>query len=661
MAPRLSQSSQKQDRGYKSKPKTVKLGTPLISTQVQKYDPLTAFSLSQSGGDELAHGGMQKSPKGKGKERDVGYLSVSSPDTDDRLWAELPVHVRKVEDVRRWFHEAFEGGPLGKLRRYRRILVLTGQAGTAKTTTVRVLGREMNFNILEWGNSGSDDNVNDTSYDSYESAFTKFETFFNRATNCRNLLPLVEMSGATSSQQSQKAQNANSRHIVLLEDLPNILHSSTQARFHATLRCLVDRPPSDPPVPVVIIISDSRPRGEAYDEHGVYSRGRNGDGEGVIDIRTVIPRDLLGGPYVTNIGFNPIAPTLLRRALQTLLSTHSSNKDGQPSKEVLDVVVESANGDIRNAIMALQFAYTIGSRDGKSRKRKKGGNIPTSMLESITRREQSLVLFHLLGKVLYNKRKGDPLSSSTSAKDAQREKMQELLMEDPPSLPFWLKEHERRASKVDVDMLYGNSPIDSSLLSLYIHQNYTQFVDGLDECDRIVECLSWVDSSGGEVWYQANPYRFHILSMGTLHALPSPVTRRNQKFIKPQFFEYLENEKEAWDSVHDTRNWLAHSANKSLDNSWRTCSWSGMEVALELGGVLKALERCHGTSRPPRTHQRFSRMEFQSEQLTSQQLTEDDVDIEEASSQMNDMYSGHARGNEEISGQWLESDEIEEF
>jgi len=33
--------------------------------------------------------------------------------------AELAVHVRKVEDVRRWFNEAFEGGPSGKLKRYR--------------------------------------------------------------------------------------------------------------------------------------------------------------------------------------------------------------------------------------------------------------------------------------------------------------------------------------------------------------------------------------------------------------------------------------------------------------------------------------------------------------------------------------------------------------
>jgi len=34
-----------------------------------------------------------------------------------------------------------------------RILVLTGPAGTAKTTTLRVLAREMGFEIVEWRNS----------------------------------------------------------------------------------------------------------------------------------------------------------------------------------------------------------------------------------------------------------------------------------------------------------------------------------------------------------------------------------------------------------------------------------------------------------------------------------------------------------------------------
>lgn len=47
-------------------------------------------------------------------------------------------------------------------------------------------------------------------------------------------------------------------------------------------------------------------------------------------------------------------------------------------------------------------------------------------------------------------------------------------------------------------MLYADTPIDSSLLSLYIHQNYTQYCNELDEVDGVVDWLSYVDSSGGD-------------------------------------------------------------------------------------------------------------------------------------------------------------------
>lgn len=173
--------------------------------------------------------------------------------------------------------------------------------------------------------------------------------------------------------------------------------------------------------------------------------------------------------------FNPIAPTLLRKALQALLSTQFSSSDSKsapPSKEFLDIVVESANGDIRSAIMALQFACVVELPGGKGRKKNhKGGNARV-VLEAVTRREQSLALFHLVGKVLYNKRtylpslfhfhpavaelcfvgKGDPPSSSATAKDIQREKDLDSRLKDSPKMPPFLEGHMRRTSRVDVDV-----------------------------------------------------------------------------------------------------------------------------------------------------------------------------------------------------------------
>lgn len=45
-------------------------------------------------------------------------------------------------------------------------------------------------------------------------------------------------------------------------------------------------------------------------------------------------------------------------------------------------------------------------------------------------------------------------------------------------------------------MLYADSPVDTSLLSLYVHQNYTQFCDDVDHCDALIANLSAVDTIG---------------------------------------------------------------------------------------------------------------------------------------------------------------------
>jgi len=105
---------------------------------------------------------------------------------------------------------------------------------------------------------------------------------------------------------------------------------------------------------------------------------------------------------LTERRFNPIAPTLMRKALQALLNRHFTayTSYAKPTKEVLDTVIESSNGDIRSAIMTLQFSCVTSS----SKASKKKGVTNKLAIESVSRREQSLVLYHLMGKLLYNKR-----------------------------------------------------------------------------------------------------------------------------------------------------------------------------------------------------------------------------------------------------------------
>lgn len=70
---------------------------------------------------------------------------------------ELGVHPKKVQDVANWVGEAYNS----KLAKYRRLLVMSGPTGAAKTATLRVLAKELDIDILEYRNSGNLEFAND--------------------------------------------------------------------------------------------------------------------------------------------------------------------------------------------------------------------------------------------------------------------------------------------------------------------------------------------------------------------------------------------------------------------------------------------------------------------------------------------------------------------
>ncbi|THH00552.1 hypothetical protein EW145_g7063 [Phellinidium pouzarii] len=590
---------------------------------------------------------------------------------DDRLWVdryepqsetEVAVHKRKVEDVRQWFQEAFEGGPTGKLKKYRRVLVLTGPAGTAKTTTVRLLAKEMDFDISEW-RSTMEESYNEEDYER-ESLNHKFETFLARAATCRSLLGGATQSSTSSSPLSRipsitqstasSGSSKSGKQIVLLEDLPNILHQPTQDAFHASLESFVSTPAG---TPLVIIISDVSTRAEVRDENLAHGNGSYRSAKDTVDIRTVLPPGLTKGPFVTQIAFNPIAPTLMLRALQAMLVKHCADvnvsQNNRLTKEDLNMIVETSNGDIRSAVMALQFSCILdGSiHHGKGRplkgKSKNTGINSRSLMEAVTRREQALALFHLMGKVLYNKRKGDPPSSSATVRDKNREQELDAGLGDLLPLHPWLSEHQRRPSRVDVDTLYADSPIDTGLFSLYIQQNYPQFCDVVEECGDLSDWLSWIDSSGGEhvrdpifsrCWYQTNPHQFHLLTLGTLHALPSPVKTRI-----------------AEDALGDVWTWLQDSG---------SVRWAKTEIALEMGAVLKARTKGGGSGSiqengVPPMHSAFSALIYTSSS-SSGVASLDDNDNEEYDYEVPESMDVPQQKVSE-GGMWLTNDDIEDF
>lgn len=61
------------------------------------------------------------------------------------------MHPKKVNDVAGWLDEAYNP----RLAKYRRLLVMSGPSGAAKTATLRVLAEELDIDILEYRNGSN--------------------------------------------------------------------------------------------------------------------------------------------------------------------------------------------------------------------------------------------------------------------------------------------------------------------------------------------------------------------------------------------------------------------------------------------------------------------------------------------------------------------------
>ncbi|CCU82428.1 cell cycle checkpoint protein RAD17 [Blumeria hordei DH14] len=455
------------------------------------------------------------------------------PSSDDtRPWAErfapasleeLAVHKRKVANIKTWLEDVING------RKRKRILLLKGAAGTGMANPIGSISSSNGLLSMS------------AQFDEFLSRGEKFGQLELFATDKK--MPKIE----------DKTPLDRRKSIILIEEFPNTFSTSSctlQSFRSSILQYLTSNTPSSLKyektssnfiVPVILVVSETR----------LTTSTSSADS---FTAHRLLGPDILQHPGLETIEMNPIAPTIMTKALETIVQKESrkSGRKKTPGIEVLKRLGEV--GDIRSAISSLEFLCLRGDIDGDwsasveyAKNKKIGRNVPLSTrekdsLDLVTRREASLGIFHAVGKVVYNRREELPPISSTN--------------NNPERLPDFLSTYSRpRRSLVSINELIDETGTDTQTFIATLHENYILSCNASPACfeftslDHINGCIDAISDSDllYPSWYgsskcngfngsrtgagtssdvlRRDEISFQVAVRGLLFSLPQPVTR----------------------------------------------------------------------------------------------------------------------------------------
>ncbi|KAH7849225.1 hypothetical protein Vadar_014829 [Vaccinium darrowii] len=298
---------------------------------------------------------------------------------------ELAVHKKKVEEVKMWVEK--------RLKRQKKefcnnVLVISGQAGVGKSVTVHVIASHLGATVCEWNTPTptiwQEHLHNSNSGVRYMSKLDEFENFVER-TRKYGLIPSSFSGGSQASM------------ILLIDDLPVANGRVAYEKLNKCLHLLVQ----SALVPTVISITNC---GEADSSDNSPQNWE--------ELQLSLQR-----AGACKVAFNPITVNSIKKALSRICREEHLNVDG----EQIDIIAKASGGDIRHAITSLQY-FGVKPHHGLSLSLSNG--TPTYLKERSDEmnslddrfplpfgRDETLSLFHALGKFLHNKRETENSTS----------------------------------------------------------------------------------------------------------------------------------------------------------------------------------------------------------------------------------------------------------
>lgn len=328
-----------------------------------------------------------------------------------------------LKRTRQWLLEACQRVPLAPGEPPRRLLVVAGTPGGGKSTTVRLLAKELELEVVEWNDnfgqvqtwrsreddhhalpSSSDRAAWDDFPVPYKSQLDQFQDFLHAsAYSALNLTgpDHGQGRGRTGSGSGGGPTNLGSpprQSVLLLDTLPTTRDADTQRQFRALLARFLQATQSDP---AVLVFSQVVERNEINNA-----------------LERLLGPELLTSPLVQRIDFPPVTERKISKRLREILRLEKAQLAGAE----VDLVSARANGDLRRAIAELQFRSAASGRPSAQSVRAAAvvDEAPTSRMSSL----------HAIAKLLHSKHARQQREQREQQQEQQRERQSEQRGED---------------------------------------------------------------------------------------------------------------------------------------------------------------------------------------------------------------------------------------
>ncbi|AET03748.1 putative checkpoint protein Rad17/Rad24 [Medicago truncatula] len=307
--------------------------------------------------------------------------------TAEELWVdkykphsleELAVHKKKVEEVKTWFEERLKPSK-GVYRN--NVLVVSGQAGIGKSAAIHVIASHLGAMVCGWNTPTpviwQEHLYNSGTETKYTSKLDEFVSFVERI----RTFGLIPTSFTGESKPSI---------IYLIDDLPMMHSKAALGRLKDCLNLLVHTTR----IPTAILVTD-------------YGNTDSADynARSVEELKTS-----LESSGACKIAFNPITVNSIKKILFRICQMEQCDV----TADNVDLIAKASGGDIRHAITSLQFfclnpnqVHSLSQSTRSPHALKEESNKPVELDDGSSLyfgRDETLSLFHALGKFLHNKR-----------------------------------------------------------------------------------------------------------------------------------------------------------------------------------------------------------------------------------------------------------------